>query len=590
MTFLKCISLGLAAGLISTWMAHPSLADIRLPKLFSDSMVLQRQAETPLYGQADAEEELTITVVGNDIEKKELKTVCDAEGNFSLKLPAPPVGGPYELIIEGASSSVRIRDIMVGDVWLCSGQSNMEMTVSATNSADEVSKMETNSQLRLLNIERIASPRPLDEFTGAVAWSAASSETAANFSAVGFHFGSDLQQAQRVPIGLISASWGGTLCEAWTSQSALEKNEQLKELYQFGQTNLEGIQKHDQHGALFNGMISPLGRFPLKGVIWYQGESNVGRGAQYAELFPTMIKDWRQHFAQPELPFLFVQLAPFRYESQSPVALAEVWDAQLKTLKNVPHTGMVVTTDLGNFTDIHPVDKQTVGKRLANWAVAEVYNNQHLLQYPKPESETQQTVPEVTPVAPAKKEDKQQLTSVSVGENAFSSMFFVSTLDSRSMIPQEQRETQDKEQPTAENQTSTDPQDQETEGKQQEEVETVDQVDPKLAIYSSPIYKSLETKGNQVVISFYAAEGLKSSDGQPLREFQIAGDDQVFYPAEAKVVGETVVVSSVDVSQPVAVRFAFRDTPEPNLVNKSGLPASPFRTDSFVLESAERDY
>lgn len=515
-------------------------ADIRLPKIFSDSMVLQRQAEIPVWGMADPEESLTLAISSATVERIEVKTVCDSDGNFHVKFPSMPVGGPYELEIVGDSSTVLIRDILVGDVWLCSGQSNMEMTVAASADAEKVAAGEPIPNLRLLSIERMASPKPLQEFTGAISWKSATPEHAADFSAVGFYLGQKLQASQQVPIGIINASWGGTLAEAWTSQAALAETESLQGLHEYGQTNADGLQKQDQHSALFNGMIAPLERFSVKGVVWYQGESNVGRGAQYSELLPALIRDWREHFSNDALPFLIVQLAPFRYQDHPPQALAEVWDAQLKTVLKTPGTGLVVTTDLGNAEDIHPKRKRPIAARLSDWAVAEVYNDARLIAYADSAPEVEE---KDDTVAAVESETESTASSTGLGNAP----------------------VQDS-------------------GKASDEPPAYQQP------YASPLYRSYQVVGSAIHISFYAGEGLKSRDGEPLREFQIAGQDQEFHPAQARIEGDLVIVESEQVTAPQAVRFAFRDTPDANLVNRRGLPASPFRTDSYPLLSSGRDY
>jgi sialate O-acetylesterase len=238
-------------------------------------------------------------------------------------------------------------------------------------------------------------------------------------------------------------------------------------------------------------MIAPLSGFAFRGAIWYQGESNVGRGEEYARMFPTMIKCWRNNLAGGQaFPFLFVQIAPFRYGGQDPEAMPEVWDAQLKTLRSVESTGMVVTTDIGNIADIHPTNKQDVGIRLSQWAVHLAYRG---------------WLPEGTAV-PA---------------------------------------------------------------------------------YSGPLYREQAVEGNKIRVRFEHAEGgLKSRDGQSLAHFTVCGADEKFVPAQVEIDGDSLLVWANEVPAPVAVRFAWTDTAEPNLVNQAGLPASPFRTDSFVLKSA----
>ena len=249
--------------------------------------------------------------------------------------------------------------------------------------------------------------------------------------------------------------------------------------------------------TLFNGMIAPLAHFKTRGAIWYQGESNNGRGQQYATLMPTLIQDWRNTFGNPEYPFYFVQLAPFRYTQLASVALPEIWDAQLKTLGATENSGMIVTTDIGDPKDIHPKNKREVGRRLALIALAKLY---------------------------------------------------------QSDLPPENQSI----------------------------------------IYSGPLYQSSVIEGSEIKIRFkHVGDGLKSRDAdEPLTFFQICGEDGVFAPATATVSeeGNILTVSASDVPHPIAVRFGWSDTAEPNLINSAGLPASPFRTDEFPLESAGRDF
>lgn len=513
----RCVYLALLCG--GWWFSNGDIttfADIRLPKLFRDSMVLQRQSEVHLYGTADPNEPLVLVITGEGKEGRELKTVCNERGEFSLKFAPPPVGGPYELTLTGKKSKVVIRDVLVGDVWLCAGQSNMGFPISESDPAEVVVTETPRAQLRLLSIPETASPQPLDDVAGAVEWVASNRETALEYSAVAWHFGSLLQEELEVPIGLIHASWIGTKAEAWISMGALTGEPSLELMLESAKVLEDGSKRQDHLASLYNGMISPLGRFPIKGIVWYQGEANVGRGQQYGTLLPLLIADWRKHWNSEHLPFLFVQLAPFRYKSHSPQALPELWDSQLKTYKQVPRTGMVVISDLGNPDDVHPIRKQEVGRRLGNWALAEVYQGRQLLP--------------VESVAPATD------ASPSAG-------------------------------PLAAEPTST----------------TASEAPP----HSGPLFREVVVEDGRIVVGFLAGQGLRSTDNQPLREFLIAGEDQVFHPAIAVLDEDRVVVSSQQVPQPVAVRFAWNDTPNSNLVNSAGLPASPFRTDNFPLISTK---
>lgn len=495
-------------------------ADIRLPKIFSDSMVLQRQADVHLNGTASPDEPLVLLITGTGTENRELKTVCDAKGEFSLKFAPPPVGGPYELTLSGKTSKVVIRDVLVGDVWLCAGQSNMAWPIQKTLPEEIAATQTPRPQLRLLTVPQTASPQPLNDVNGSVAWSLSTPESAAEFSAVAWHFGSGLEQELQVPIGLIHASWGGTKAESWLSREALASDPSLKSLLDTAEVLSENGKPQDQLGSLYNGMIAPLRDFPIKGAIWYQGEANVGRGQQYGTLLPLLIRDWRQQWKSPLLPFLFVQLAPFRYKSHSPDALPELWDAQLNTCKTVPRTGMAVITDAGNVDDVHPVQKLKAGRRLSAWALAEIYHGRRLIHF----ESTAEEIGTREPATPT-----QQVPIQSLGTGAPS------------------------------------------------------HVD----LYSGPLFRAAKMNERHAVVEFYAAQGLRSADGQPLREFLLAGEDHVFHPATAVIEEDRVVVTCDKVQRPVAVRFCWNDTPNANLVNAADLPASPFRSDSLPFPSAK---
>ncbi len=501
--------------------------DIRLPKFFCDSMVLQRQADVHLVGTAEPDEPLLLVITGTAIENREIKTVCNAEGKFSLKFAPPPVGGPYELTLTGKTSKVVIRDVLVGDIWLCAGQSNMAWPNSKTP-PEEIGATETaRPNLRLFTVPQTASPQPLEDVNGSVAWTSSTAESAAEYSAVAWHFGSVLEQELQVPIGLIHTSWGGTKAESWLSTNALTSDANLQSLLETAKLVGENGKPQDQPGSLYNGMIAPLREFPIKGVIWYQGEANVGRGAQYGTLLPTLIRDWRQHWNTPQLPFLFVQLAPYRYKSHSTHALPELWDAQLTTCKTVPRTGMAVVLDLGNADDVHPVRKQEVGRRLSAWALAEVYHGNRLFPV---ETTTE--------------------SSATVETTATAIQDVTQPLPDREPVLDRESATEEK-------------------------------------LYSGPLFRTASLEENRIVVEFYADQGLQSADGQPLREFLLAGDDHVFHPATAVVEGNRIVVTSEHVTRPIAVRYCWNDTPNANLVNAAGLPASPFRSDALPFPSTK---
>ncbi len=495
------------------------LGDIRVPKIFCDSMVLQRQAEVHLSGQADPDEPLVLLITGAATDSREIKTICNAQGEFSFKFTPPPVGGPYELTLTGQKSKVVIRDVLVGDVWLCAGQSNMGWPISKTPPA-EVSVTETpRSQLRLLTIPQTASPQPLPDINGSVAWTASTPASAAEFSAVGWHFGHILERELQVPIGLVHASWGGTKAESWLSHESLSSEPSLQSLIENAALVGESGKPQDHLNSLYNGMIAPLRDFPIKGVIWYQGEANVGRGQQYGTLLTQLILDWRQQWKSPHLPFLFVQLAPYRYKNHPTHALPELWDAQLHVCKTIPRTGMAVILDLGNPEDVHPVQKLEVGRRLSAWALAEVYHAEQLIRLEPAADEV--GAPSPTGIPPSERSPEPAPT-------------------------------------------------------------------PEARLYSGPLFRQATVDGNRIIVEFYAAQGLKSVDGQPLREFLVAGQDLVFYSATAVIEQDRVVLTCDQVPHPIAVRYCRNDTPAANLVNAADLPASPFRSDDFPTPTVKQ--
>ncbi len=481
--------------------APAAFGDITLPKIFSDHMVLQRNSQITVWGTANPNQKLEIKFLDQT-----LQTTADGEGKWSTQIKTGSAGGPYqiEVVAEDNGTKVVLSDVMVGEVWLCSGQSNMEWPTSGIGNAEaEIAAAKDFPNLRLFTVANDISPVPLDEFTSVEPWRICSSDTVAGFSGLAYLYGRQLsQELGGIPIGLIDSTWGGTPVEAWTSRTALESKPSLSPLLK----SWDERANHSPHrpAHLYNSMIFPIAQYQVRGAIWYQGESNNGRGVQYQTLFPLLIQDWRETFGNAEMPFYFVQLAPFRYGNRAPSALAEVWEAQLKTLQSVPNTGMAVTTDIGNFTDIHPRNKQDVAKRLSLIALSQLYESD---------------------------------------------------------LP----------------------------------------ADKKVTVFSGPIYKSQQIDGQKIRLEFdHVGQGLKATPStaevsdapsSELKEFLVAGEDGRWVPAQAKIDGpNTILVWSDDVEKPVAVRFAWNDTPVPNLFNSAGLPASPFRTDNLPLESANVDF
>jgi sialate O-acetylesterase len=352
----------------------PARANVTPNPLFGNGMVLQQGIKCPVWGKAEVGEEVRVTFKG-DGDGIEEKATTGTDGKWRVELPPQKAGGPYTLTIEG-KNKIPLRDVFVGEVWVCSGQSNMEWAVKDSAGGKEAIPASKNPKIRLFTVNHKVVDKPVetvDLFPPAQkgVWLECGPTTVGGFSAVAYQFGKHLQEKRNVPIGLIHTSWGGTVAEAWTPREALEANPDLKHL--LPKTLQQGNQ--NQGTVLYNGMIAPVIPFAIKGAIWYQGESNADRAYEYRTLFPTMIKSWREAWKQGEFPFLFVQLASFKKQEWRPTEAAwpELRDAQLFTSQTVPNTAMAVITDVGDNEDIHPKDKTTVGIRLALAARALAY-------------------------------------------------------------------------------------------------------------------------------------------------------------------------------------------------------------------------
>jgi sialate O-acetylesterase len=491
---------------------------VKLPALFTSHMVLQRGQADRVWGKADPGEEVTVKI---DNQVKVAKAAED--GKWQVTLDPMPAGGPHTLTVVGKNTTT-IGDVLVGEVWLCSGQSNMQWSVSQANDADLETRTAKYPEIRLISVPNVGTQEPKDDFNGK--WEVCSPETVGQFSAVGYYFGRQLFQTLDVPIGLIDDAWGGSACEAWVNRDRLaadakyqalldrwkriEANaDQATEEYQSklaqwkeaaAKAKAEGKQPPPQPqnpkglltgnarpGNIYNGVLKPTIGYGMRGAIWYQGETNASRAYQYRDLFPFMIQNWRDEWKIGDFPFYWVQLADFRAEKPEPAESdwAELREAQTMTLSKLPNTGEAVIIDLGEAQDIHPRNKQDVAMRLARWALARDYGVK---------------------------------------------------------IP-----------------------------------------------YQSPTYKTMEKKGNKIVVTFdHVGGGLKPFDVATPAGFAIAGSDHKFVWADAKVVGkDQVEVWSDQVSEPVAVRYAWADNPVCNLYSREGLPATPFRTDDWPGVTAE---
>ncbi len=343
-------------GLALAFAATAAGAVVRPAGMFSDNAVLQRGMPIPVWGTADDGEKVTVK-----IGDQEVSTVAK-DGKWMVRLAPMQAGGPYTMTVSGANT-ITFSNVLVGEVWICSGQSNMQFGLQGASNGAEAIAAATDSSIRLYTVPRKTSYAPLDDVTAS--WQVCTPETVPGFTAVGYFFGRDLRKALGVPIGLINSSWGGTFAEAWTSP------EGFKSLPDYApwiaDENAKKADGPNHPSVLYNAMINPLVPYAFKGAIWYQGESNAGRAYKYRTLFPTMIKSWRDAWGEGDFPFLFVQLAPYmkiRAEPQES-AWAELREAQLLTTKTCPKTGMAVITDVGNPSNIHPKHKEPVGARLA---------------------------------------------------------------------------------------------------------------------------------------------------------------------------------------------------------------------------------
>lgn len=349
-------------------------ADVTLPSVIGNRMVLQREQVVPVWGWDDPETEVSVTFAGQSVSGK-----TDAQGKWLVHLTALPAGGPHQMVIQG-SSRVTLDGVLVGEVWLCSGQSNMEWTVQQSLNPEKEIAAGTHPRIRHIKIPHRPAATPADNVPSS-GWQECTPRTVSAFTAVGYYFARHLQAELDVPVGLIGSNWGGTRIEPWTPPVGFHQVPALKsiseKLADYPIKNASGAIDPQSPLALYNGMIHPLLPYGIRGALWYQGESNNGEGMLYHEKMKALIAGWRSVWKNPELPFLFVQLAPNRY-SGDPTRLAGIWEAQLATLA-VPETGMVVTTDIGNVNDIHPRNKQEVGRRLTLWALAGTYGKQDVV-------------------------------------------------------------------------------------------------------------------------------------------------------------------------------------------------------------------
>lgn len=362
-----------AAGVL---IAASARAEIRLPSIFSDHMVIQQGERIPVWGWADPGVRVTVQL-GN----RKRSTRADDQGNWRVVLPPFRTGGPRMQLVVSGDNTVTINDVLVGEVWVCSGQSNMQWTVQASSDSDSIIAAADYPNIRMFTVRRETAEEPQVDCEGS--WVVCSPDTVAGLSAVGFHFARELYHDLDVPIGMIHTSWGGTPVEAWTTIETLQSDPLYEQIIDRAEKEMIRVEYRAAH--LYNAMIAPLIPYRIKGAIWYQGEANVAHAWQYRELFPAMIGDWRREWGEGDFPFYFVQLAPFRYQRRDPRECAELRDAQVGAL-SLPNTGMAVLMDIGNPGNIHPRNKHDVGRRLALWALAKDYGRDIVYSGPLYES------------------------------------------------------------------------------------------------------------------------------------------------------------------------------------------------------------
>ncbi len=347
-----------------------SSAKVSLPAIFSDHMVLQRNSQTAIWGKADPGEQITVK---GSWAKEKVKTTADENGQWKLRISTPVAGGPYTLTVEGKNKII-FSNVMSGEVWLCSGQSNMEFRVKGSFSQPNQHYQETiaegkNRKLRFFTVNRSADLNPKDDCKGI--WTEVNVESIAEFSAVAYYFGSLITDLTDVPVGLISTSYGGSLIECWMSRNLLSNFEEVK-LPEFGSkiSNAAGTPT-----VLYNAMLRPVIGYGIRGAIWYQGESNRNNPELYAKLLPAMVDEWRTEWGIGEFPFYYAQIAPFGYllSGRKGHNTALIREVQLESMNKIPNSGMAALTDVGEEDCIHPANKKAVGHRLAYWALARDY-------------------------------------------------------------------------------------------------------------------------------------------------------------------------------------------------------------------------
>ncbi len=398
-------------------------AILRLPNAVSDNMVLQRETKATLWGWSGVRDKIYITTSWNNITDS---TLANGDGKWKIEIPTPAAGGPYTITFKGRDSAIVLNNIMIGEVWLCSGQSNMEWRASygLPEMENEIHNS-YNYNIRLLSVARASAEYPQEDHPAR--WSVCTPSTANEFSAVGYYFGKKLHETLGVPIGLIDATWGGTMAEHWTPVSKLNTDSILQK----AGNNIPPHQYYPaKAGSLYNGMIAPFINYTINGVIWYQGESNTHATAIYPRLHTALIDSWREAWGK-DFSFYFVQIAPFNYGT--PYCAALLREAQTVAAKHTK-TGMIVITDLvEDINDIHPRQKKGVAERLANMALAETYGKTGIA-YKSPEYKSIRTIKNTLVV----EFDNAQDGLILKGNNKKATEFYIAG-DDRQFLPAEVR-------------------------------------------------------------------------------------------------------------------------------------------------------
>ncbi len=359
---LRFFSMFIAALLISVSMQ----AEVKLPAIFGNHMVLQQQTDAAIWGKASPSKNVSVKTSWDG---KSYSTRADNNGNWKLKVKTPKAGGPYSITISDGKE-LKLNDVLIGEVWVCSGQSNMEMPVKGFRNQPVIGSNEAiansaNESIRLFSVTRKTSLEPLDDFTGQ--WTECIPENVANFSATAYYFGRMLQKALGVPVGLINSSWGGTRIEPWISENGIKKFDFVP----LPDKNQTGTLSPQIPTVLYNAMIKPMVGFAMRGGIWYQGESNRNEYKEYQKLMPGLIQNWRDEWGIGDFPFYYMQIAPFVYGGG--VNSAFLREAQLKASTVLENTGMACLMDVGEATCIHPANKQIGSERLASLALVKTY-------------------------------------------------------------------------------------------------------------------------------------------------------------------------------------------------------------------------